>query len=55
MHKQLDRIKEPSTWAGLASAAAALGPIWLSQPIVGAIVSVLGAVAVLLREKSGTK
>jgi len=47
-----DRLKEPSTWAGIAAAVSALGPIFFSQPVVGAIVAALGAVAVVLRERS---
>lgn len=47
----MNRLKEPSTWAGLAAAVSALGPLWLSQPAVAAVAAALGAVAVLLREK----
>lgn len=50
----LQRLREPSTWAGIAAAFSALGPLFLTQPIVGAVVSVLGAIAVVLREQGKT-
>lgn len=46
----MNRLAEPSTWAGLAAAVAAVGPLWLAQPVVAAVVGALGAVAVALRE-----
>lgn len=48
---KLDPIKEPSTWAGFAAAFAGVGPLFFSQPVVGAVVAALGAVAVALRER----
>lgn len=47
----MNRLAEPSTWAGLAAAAAAVGPLFLAQPIVAAVVGLFGAVAVVLREQ----
>ncbi len=49
----LDRMKEPSTHAGLAGAAAALAGLFPAeyQPLVQAGAAFLGAVAVFLKEK----
>ncbi len=46
------RFKEPSTYAGIASALAAIAPFFAHQPIVAALASFFGAVAVALTEKS---
>lgn len=45
------RLKEPSTWAGLAAIAGALLPI-VGVPVatVAAIASALGGVAVIVRD-----
>lgn len=51
----MSRLKEPSTYAGLAAAVAAFGPLFLAQPIVAAIASALGAVAFVLREGANHK
>lgn len=53
--KAFARLREPSTWGGFAAAAAAIGPIFLSQPQVAAVVSIIGGLAVLLRERKDTK
>lgn len=49
----MDRIKEPSTWAGIAGAASSvisfLPSTW--QPAAGLVASVAGALAVFLRER----
>jgi len=51
----LNRIREPSTWAGLAAAAAALGPLFLTQPQVAAVAGIIGGLAVLLGEQGQKK
>jgi hypothetical protein len=49
----LDRAKEPSTYAGLASIAAAFG---VSQPVYAAVTTAIaalaGVVAIFLKEKA---
>lgn len=50
----IDRLKEPSTYAGLAGLAVALGissEEW--QTISMAIAGIAGVIAMLLHEKSG--
>lgn len=46
-----NRWLEPSTWAGVAAAVGALGPLWLSPPVVAAVGTFCAAVAVVLRER----
>lgn len=50
----MDRIKEPSTWAGIASIFAAMAslPIPAAQPWLAGVAGVAGSVAVVLRETS---
>jgi TRAP-type mannitol/chloroaromatic compound transport system permease large subunit len=49
------RLTEASSYAGIAAAVSAIGPmLGLSSAIVAAIVSALGAIAVFVRE-SGAK
>lgn len=51
MKATLKRLREPSTYAGLAAIFAALAPLLRLPPdVVTAGVSVLGGVAVLVRE-----
>lgn len=48
----LDRLKEPSSWAGLAGLAVLFGvPHETAQAVVTAVGAVAGAVAVLLPNK----
>ncbi len=51
MHYLLRRLREPSTWAGLAAIAAALLPV-VGVPVatVAAVASALGGVAVIVRD-----
>lgn len=53
----MSRIKEPSTWAGIASILAAMSslPIPVAQPWLVGVAGIAGSVAVMLREsiKSG--
>lgn len=53
----MSRIKEPSTWAGIASILAAMAslPIPVAQPWLVGVAGIAGSVAVMLREsiKSG--
>ena len=50
----MSRIKEPSTWAGIASIFAAMAtlPIPAAQPWLAGAAGVAGSVAVVLREAS---
>ena len=50
----MDRIKEPSTWAGIASVFAAMAslPIPAAQPWLAGVAGIAGSVAVVLRETS---
>ena len=50
----MGRIKEPSTWAGIAGALAALStlPVPVAQPWLIGLSSLSGAIAVYLREAS---
>ena len=50
------RIKEPSTWAGISGALAALStlPIPAAQPWLVGLASFSGAIAVYLRESSSS-
>ena len=50
----MSRIKEPSTWAGIASILAAMAslPIPVAQPWLAGLAGVAGSVAVALRETS---
>lgn len=50
----MSRIKEPSTWAGIASIFAAMAslPIPVAQPWLAGLAGVAGSVAVALRETS---
>lgn len=50
----MSRIKEPSTWAGIASIFAAMAslPIPAAQPWLAGVAGVAGSVAVVLRETS---
>ena len=50
----MSRIKEPSTWAGIASIFAAMAslPIPAAQPWLAGVAGVAGSVAVMLRETS---
>lgn len=53
MKTLIARLKEPSTYAGLAGLAAAIGlSTELYQAISGALVGVFGLLAVVLKEKS---
>lgn len=47
----MDRLKEPSTWAGAAAACSGICPLFLATPVTAAIVAGLGAVAMILREQ----
>ena len=50
----MSRIKEPSTWAGIASIFAAMAslPIPAAQPWLAGVAGIAGSVAVMLRETS---
>lgn len=50
----MSRIKEPSTWAGIASVFAAMAslPIPAAQPWLAGVAGIAGSVAVVLRETS---
>ena len=50
----MSRIKEPSTWAGIASIFAAMAtlPIPVAQPWFAGVAGIAGSVAVMLREAS---
>ena len=50
----MSRIKEPSTWAGIASIFAAMAslPIPVAQPWLAGLAAVAGSVAMMLREAS---
>lgn len=50
----MGRIKEPSTWAGIAGALAALStlPVPVAQPWLIGLSSFSGAIAIYLREAS---
>lgn len=56
----MSRLKEPSTWAGVSGAAAALAggaPLALLAPVqpwLALLSALAGVVAVYLREQSGT-
>lgn len=54
----MSRIKEPSTWAGVSGAAAALAGAQLAllmpaQPWLALLSALAGVAAVYLRERSG--
>lgn len=54
----MSRLKEPSTWAGVSGAAAALAGAQLAllmpaQPWLALLSALAGVVAVYLRERSG--
>lgn len=52
MNKIFDRLKEPSTYAGLAGLAAAAGlSSELYQAVSAALVAVFGLIAMVLKEK----
>ncbi|MDN7676086.1 hypothetical protein QZM22_27225 [Burkholderia oklahomensis] len=53
--KILNRLREPSTWAGLAGVAVALGADSKLHMTLNAMAGVLAAVAVLLPEKGDVK
>ncbi|WP_195763139.1 hypothetical protein [Burkholderia pseudomallei] len=54
--KILNRLREPSTWAGLAGVAVALGADMSKVHVaLNAMAGVLAAVAVLLPEKGDAK
>lgn len=49
----IDRLKEPSTWAGLSAVAIALGLSETEWTAIGqAAAAIAGAVAVVLKERS---
>ncbi len=52
----LDRLKEPSTYAGIAAFFAGFGLLGLTEPdwnqIFGALASMAGVAAIFLRERS---
>lgn len=50
----MGRIKEPSTWAGISGALAALStlPVPIAQPWLIGLSSPSGAIAIYLREAS---
>lgn len=50
----MGRIKEPSTWAGISGALAALStlPVPIAQPWLIGLSSFSGAIAIYLREAS---
>lgn len=48
-----DRLSEPSTWAGFATIALALGQMYPPlAPIVHSVAPLLGGISVVLREQS---
>jgi hypothetical protein len=57
MKRILDRLKEPSTYAGIASCLAGCGLLGLTRDewdqILGVIVAVAGAAAIFLKERCG--
>lgn len=52
----LDRLKEPSSYAGLAAVIAGFGLLGLSteavNSIFGAVAAVAGAISIILKERS---
>ena len=52
----MSRIKEPSTWAGIASILAAMAslPIPVAQPWLVGVAGIAGSVAVMLRETTNS-
>ena len=50
----MSRIKEPSTWAGIASIFAAMATLQIpvAQPWLAGVAGIAGSVAVMLREAS---
>ena len=50
IHWVTDRAKEPSTWAGIAAIATAIGQL-LAGDIHAAVSMLVGVVAVVLKEK----
>lgn len=52
-----ERLKEPSTYAGIATCLAGCGLLGLTREewdqILGALVAVMGAAAIFLRERRG--
>ena len=57
MNAILDRLKEPSTWAGVASGLASFGVLGLTEDgwtqVLMVVPAVAAAVAVFLRERGG--
>lgn len=52
--KRNSRLKEPSSWAGIAAALAAIIPVsGPAAPYLTAAAGICGAVAVFLRETGG--
>jgi hypothetical protein len=56
MSRLLARLKEPSTYAGIASCLAGCGLLGLQREdwdqILGALVALLGAIAIFLKERT---
>jgi hypothetical protein len=57
MKTVFERFKEPSTYAGIASCLAGFGLLGLTRDewdqILGALVAVIGAAAIVLKERQG--
>lgn len=57
MYYILDRLKEPSTFAGIAAFLAGFGLLGLSEAewnqLFGALAAVAGAAAIFIKEDSG--
>ena len=57
MKTVFERFKEPSTYAGIASCLAGFGLLGLTRDewdqILGALVALIGAAAIVLRERQG--
>jgi hypothetical protein len=55
----LERLKEPSTFAGIAAFFAGFGLLGLSEPewnqVFGAIASIAGVAAIFLRERGAAR
>lgn len=48
----MNRLKEPSTWAGIAGVLLSLAPVTgPAAPYLGALAGVAGTVAMVLRER----
>lgn len=56
MHYLLTRLREPSTYAGIAAFLAGFGLLGLTEQdwnqILGAVAAIAGAVAIFVKEKS---